>query len=90
MLENVFHVSMENFEIHDGSGLSRANRIPARTVADMLDLLTDSRYQQLLKPIDEGLPVAGEEGSTLGPEWGRFDTPTPSAPSARSRPRRAP
>ncbi|MFE1931086.1 D-alanyl-D-alanine carboxypeptidase/D-alanyl-D-alanine-endopeptidase [Streptomyces sp. NPDC059474] len=75
ILSRHYGVSMENFEIYDGSGLSRADRIPARTVADILDLLTDTRYSGLLRSIDEGLPVAGEAGSTLGPEWGRFDTP---------------
>ncbi|MFD0499976.1 MULTISPECIES: D-alanyl-D-alanine carboxypeptidase/D-alanyl-D-alanine endopeptidase [Streptomyces violaceusniger group] len=74
VLSRHYGVSMANFEIHDGSGLSRADRIPARTVADILDLLTDPRYSGLLRSIDEGLPVAGEAGSTLGPEWGRFDT----------------
>ncbi|MBI0298212.1 D-alanyl-D-alanine carboxypeptidase/D-alanyl-D-alanine-endopeptidase [Streptomyces sp. PRKS01-29] len=75
VLSRRYGVSMANFAMYDGSGLSRADRIPARTVADILDLLTDPRYRGLLRSIDEGLPVAGEAGSTLGPEWGRFDTP---------------
>ncbi|MFD0648722.1 D-alanyl-D-alanine carboxypeptidase/D-alanyl-D-alanine-endopeptidase [Streptomyces malaysiensis subsp. malaysiensis] len=74
VLSGHYGVSMDNFQIHDGSGLSRADRIPAQTVADILDLVTDPRYRGLLRSIDEGLPVAGEAGSTLGPEWGRFDT----------------
>ncbi|MEV5842349.1 D-alanyl-D-alanine carboxypeptidase/D-alanyl-D-alanine-endopeptidase [Streptomyces sp. NPDC051985] len=69
-----YGVSLDNFEIHDGSGLSRANRIPAQTIADILDVADDPRYSQTLKSIIDGLPVAGEAGSTLGPEWGRFDT----------------
>ncbi len=38
-----YGVSLENFEMYDGSGLSRANRIPARTLAEILDLLTEKR-----------------------------------------------
>ncbi|MEU6554334.1 D-alanyl-D-alanine carboxypeptidase/D-alanyl-D-alanine-endopeptidase [Streptomyces sp. NPDC046915] len=74
VLNHRYGVSLDNFAIYDGSGLSRANRIPARTLADILDLTTDPRYSGTLKYIKEGLPVAGEAGSTLGPEWGRFDT----------------
>lgn len=74
ILTRHYGVSMADVELHDGSGLSRADRIPVRTVADILDLLTDSRHSHTLKSVDEGLPVAGEAGSTLGPEWGRFDT----------------
>ncbi|MCL6732565.1 D-alanyl-D-alanine carboxypeptidase/D-alanyl-D-alanine endopeptidase [Streptomyces neyagawaensis] len=73
VLSRRYGVSLENFQIYDGSGLSRANRIPARTLAEILDLLTEKRYEHLLSSIRDGLPVAGEAGSTLGPEWGRFD-----------------
>lgn len=69
-----YGVSLANFEIHDGSGLSRSNRIPAQTIADILDLADDPANSPTLKYIVDGLPVAGEAGSTLGPEWGRFDT----------------
>ncbi len=69
-----YGISLRDFVIHDGSGLSRANRIPARTVADILDVASDPRHTDTLKHIVDGLPVAGEAGSTLGPEWGRFDT----------------
>ncbi|MEV5842912.1 D-alanyl-D-alanine carboxypeptidase/D-alanyl-D-alanine-endopeptidase [Streptomyces sp. NPDC051985] len=69
-----YGISLANYEIHDGSGLSRANRIPAQTIADILDLAADPRHAETLKYIVDGLPVAGEAGSTLGPEWGRFDT----------------
>ncbi|WP_406443761.1 D-alanyl-D-alanine carboxypeptidase/D-alanyl-D-alanine-endopeptidase [Streptomyces sp. NBC_00631] len=69
-----YGVSLDNYEIHDGSGLSRANRIPARTIADILDVADAPRNAKTLKYIIDGLPVAGEAGSTLGPEWGRFDT----------------
>ncbi|GAB2960264.1 D-alanyl-D-alanine carboxypeptidase/D-alanyl-D-alanine-endopeptidase [Streptomyces pseudoechinosporeus] len=75
VLSQTYGVSMDNFEMHDGSGLSRSTRIPAQTLADILDLTTDPRYSQTLKYIADGLPVAGEAGATLGPEFGRFDTP---------------
>ncbi|MFG2574120.1 D-alanyl-D-alanine carboxypeptidase/D-alanyl-D-alanine-endopeptidase [Streptomyces sp. NPDC048481] len=68
-----YGVSLDRFEIHDGSGLSRANRIPAATLADILELLTEPRHARTLGSVRDGLPVAGEAGSTLGPEWGRFD-----------------
>ncbi|MCQ9134113.1 D-alanyl-D-alanine carboxypeptidase/D-alanyl-D-alanine-endopeptidase [Streptomyces sp. IBSBF 2807] len=68
-----YGVSLDHFEIYDGSGLSRANRIPAATLAEILELLTEPRYARTLGSIRDGLPVAGEAGSTLGPEWGRFD-----------------
>ncbi|GGM23914.1 peptidase S13 [Streptomyces fumigatiscleroticus] len=70
-----YGVSLDNFEMHDGSGLSRTDRIPAATLAQILELLTQPRYAHTLGSIREGLPVAGEAGSTLGPEWGRFDDP---------------
>nr|PPQ62154.1 D-alanyl-D-alanine carboxypeptidase/D-alanyl-D-alanine-endopeptidase [Streptomyces sp. QL37] len=73
VLTGWYGISVSNFEIHDGSGLSRSNRITAQTVAEILDLTTDPRHSKL-KSVSEGLPVAGEAGSTLGPEWGRFDT----------------
>ncbi|MGW0708141.1 D-alanyl-D-alanine carboxypeptidase/D-alanyl-D-alanine endopeptidase [Streptomyces sp. NPDC002643] len=69
-----YGVSLDNFAIHDGSGLSRSNAIPAQTIADILDLAADPRHAQTLKYIVDGLPVSGEAGATLGPEWGRFDT----------------
>ncbi|MFI1034462.1 D-alanyl-D-alanine carboxypeptidase/D-alanyl-D-alanine-endopeptidase [Streptomyces sp. NPDC020951] len=75
VLSRTYGVSLDNFQMDDGSGLSRSTRIPAQTLAEILDLTTDPRYGQTLKYIADGLPVAGEVGSTLGPEWGRFDTP---------------
>ncbi|MGW0515395.1 D-alanyl-D-alanine carboxypeptidase/D-alanyl-D-alanine endopeptidase [Streptomyces olivaceoviridis] len=74
VLSERYGVSMDNFVIRDGSGLSRDNRIPAQTIADILDNVTEPANRDVLRSIDEGLPVAGEAGSTLGPEWGRFDT----------------
>ncbi|MEU5143227.1 D-alanyl-D-alanine carboxypeptidase/D-alanyl-D-alanine-endopeptidase [Streptomyces sp. NPDC021139] len=67
-----YGISLDNFEMHDGSGLSRADRIPATTLAQLLDAITES---PALGSILEGLPVAGEAGASLGPEWGRFDDP---------------
>ncbi|MGW0299210.1 D-alanyl-D-alanine carboxypeptidase/D-alanyl-D-alanine endopeptidase [Streptomyces anthocyanicus] len=75
VLGHRYGVSLENFEMHDGSGLSRADRIPAATLAQILELLTEPRNTHTLGSILEGLPVAGEAGATLGPEWGRFDDP---------------
>ncbi|KUN16197.1 peptidase S13 [Streptomyces corchorusii] len=75
VLSHRYGVSLDNFEIHDGSGLSRTDRIPAATLAQILELLTQPRYAHTLGAILDGLPVAGEAGSTLGPEWGRFDDP---------------
>ncbi|GLW51844.1 peptidase S13 [Streptomyces sp. NBRC 14336] len=69
-----YGISLRGFVMHDGSGLSRANRIPARTIAGILDVASDPRHTGTLKYVVDGLPVAGEAGSTLGPEWGRFDT----------------
>ncbi|CAM5469965.1 D-alanyl-D-alanine carboxypeptidase/D-alanyl-D-alanine-endopeptidase OS=Streptomyces tendae OX=1932 GN=dacB PE=3 SV=1 [Streptomyces tendae] len=67
-----YGISLDNFEMHDGSGLSRADRIPAATLAQLLDAVTES---PALGSILEGLPVSGEAGASLGPEWGRFDDP---------------
>ncbi|MEU6351222.1 D-alanyl-D-alanine carboxypeptidase/D-alanyl-D-alanine-endopeptidase [Streptomyces sp. NPDC047072] len=73
VLSQTYGVSLDNYEIYDGSGLSRANRIPAAALAEILELLTEPRYVDTLGSILDGLPVSGEAGSTLGPEWGRFD-----------------
>ncbi|MEV5880151.1 D-alanyl-D-alanine carboxypeptidase/D-alanyl-D-alanine-endopeptidase [Streptomyces sp. NPDC052101] len=73
VLSRVYGVSLGNFELYDGSGLSRADRIPATTLAQILELLTQPRYAHTLGSILDGLPVSGEAGSTLGPEYGRFD-----------------
>jgi D-alanyl-D-alanine carboxypeptidase/D-alanyl-D-alanine-endopeptidase (penicillin-binding protein 4) len=69
-----YGISLGNFEMYDGSGLSRATRIPARTIADIVDLAADPRHAGTLKYVIDGLPVSGEAGATLGPEFGRFDT----------------
>ncbi|MFI0533259.1 D-alanyl-D-alanine carboxypeptidase/D-alanyl-D-alanine-endopeptidase [Streptomyces scabiei] len=69
-----YGISLGNFEMYDGSGLSRATRIPARTIADIVDLAADPRHARTLRYVIDGLPVSGEAGATLGPEFGRFDT----------------
>ncbi|TVZ77282.1 D-alanyl-D-alanine carboxypeptidase/D-alanyl-D-alanine-endopeptidase [Streptomyces sp. BK340] len=73
VLSREYGVSLDNFELHDGSGLSRADRIPAATLAQILELLTQPRYAHTLGAVLDGLPVSGEAGGTLGPEYGRFD-----------------
>ncbi|MEU6601831.1 D-alanyl-D-alanine carboxypeptidase/D-alanyl-D-alanine endopeptidase [Streptomyces flaveolus] len=75
VLSHRYGVSLDNFEIHDGSGLSRTDRVPAATLAQILELVTEPRYAHTLGALLDGLPVAGEAGSTLGPEYGRFDDP---------------
>ncbi|WP_421107230.1 D-alanyl-D-alanine carboxypeptidase/D-alanyl-D-alanine endopeptidase [Streptomyces sp. NEAU-S77] len=70
-----YGIPLGNVVLHDGSGLSRATRIPAATIAAILDNATEPRHRYPLGPILEGLPVAGEAGSTLGPEYARFDDP---------------
>lgn len=74
VLSGTYGVSLANFRMYDGSGLSRATRIPAQTLAEILDLTVDPRHSRTLKHVADGLPVAGQRGATLGPEWGRFDT----------------
>ncbi|MEV6841803.1 D-alanyl-D-alanine carboxypeptidase/D-alanyl-D-alanine-endopeptidase, partial [Streptomyces sp. NPDC051133] len=73
VLSRMYGVSLANFELYDGSGLSRADRVPAATLAQILELLKQPRYAPALGSIFDGLPVSGEAGSTLGPGYGRFD-----------------
>ncbi|MGW7525970.1 D-alanyl-D-alanine carboxypeptidase/D-alanyl-D-alanine endopeptidase [Streptomyces sp. NPDC054783] len=73
VLSRVYGVSLDDFELYDGSGLSRADRIPAATLARILELPAQPRYAHTLGSVLDGLPVSGEAGSTLGPEYGRFD-----------------
>ena len=46
----------------DGSGLSSSNRLTARTLTDVLDLVLDGAHADL-RPLFDGLPVAGESGT---------------------------
>ncbi|MFF4040327.1 D-alanyl-D-alanine carboxypeptidase/D-alanyl-D-alanine-endopeptidase [Streptomyces sp. NPDC001816] len=73
VLSRVYGVSLHNFKLYDGSGLSRADRIPAATLAQILELPAQPRHAHTLGSVLDGLPVSGEAGSTLGPEYGRFD-----------------
>lgn len=46
----------------DGSGLSSRNRLTARTLTDVLDLMIDGKHPSLA-PAFDGLPIAGETGT---------------------------
>ncbi|MFG2195758.1 D-alanyl-D-alanine carboxypeptidase/D-alanyl-D-alanine-endopeptidase [Streptomyces sp. NPDC048639] len=73
VLSERYGVPLDGYEQYDGSGLSRADRIPAVTLARILDLTTDPGNARTLGAVRDGLPVAGEAGSTLGTDLGRFD-----------------
>lgn len=73
VLSERYGIPLDGVQLFDGSGLSRSARIPATTLVDLLDLLTDPQNKAVLGPILDGLPEAGETG-TLGPGTGRFDT----------------
>ncbi|MEY9968297.1 D-alanyl-D-alanine carboxypeptidase/D-alanyl-D-alanine-endopeptidase (penicillin-binding protein 4) [Streptacidiphilus sp. MAP12-16] len=75
VLSHVYGISLENFQIYDGSGLSRSDRVSAATLANILEVDSDPRYSRVLEPIIEGLPVAGDAGGTLSTALGRFTTP---------------
>jgi D-alanyl-D-alanine carboxypeptidase/D-alanyl-D-alanine-endopeptidase (penicillin-binding protein 4) len=70
-----YGIPLENFKLYDGSGLSREDRISAETVAQILETDADPRNRMILQPVIDGLPVAGEAGSTLDTALDRFDTP---------------
>lgn len=70
-----YGISLENFRLYDGSGLSRDDRISAETVTQTLETDADPRYRMILQPVIDGLPVAGEAGATLDTALDRFDTP---------------
>ncbi|WTX00906.1 D-alanyl-D-alanine carboxypeptidase/D-alanyl-D-alanine-endopeptidase (plasmid) [Streptomycetaceae bacterium NBC_01309] len=78
MLAERYGIDLTGVQLHDGSGLSRANRVPVTAIVKILDLLQDRGRDPRLRPVLDGLPIAGEPGSTLGPEWGRFDDPDSS------------
>jgi D-alanyl-D-alanine carboxypeptidase/D-alanyl-D-alanine-endopeptidase (penicillin-binding protein 4) len=90
VLSRRYGVSLDNFEMYDGIGLSRANRIPARTLVEILDLLTEKRYEYRLSLIHDGLQVAGEAGSSSARSEAASTTRTRSVPSARCTQRPAP
>jgi serine-type D-Ala-D-Ala carboxypeptidase/endopeptidase (penicillin-binding protein 4) len=70
-----YGISLENFQLYDGSGLSRSDRISAETLSQLLEVDSSSRYRMILQPVIDGLPIAGEAGSTLSTADDRFDTP---------------
>ena len=53
-------IDLSGVRLYDGSGLSRRNRVPLHTLADLLDL---AAQQPRLRPLLAGLPVAGFSGS---------------------------
>lgn len=57
--------------LYDGSGLSRANRVPARLLLETLRLAAGPAYPEL-RPVLAGLPVAGFTGSLT---WRFADAP---------------
>jgi serine-type D-Ala-D-Ala carboxypeptidase/endopeptidase (penicillin-binding protein 4) len=62
------------FEIHDGSGLSRENRIAPLALVQVLGLALDPAHPEL-NAIATALPVAGFTGSLTN----RFDQPFPDS-----------
>lgn len=55
-------ISTEGLQIRDGSGLSKANRVSARMIVDLLMLIKkDSRFESIYK----GLPIAGKTGTLV-------------------------
>ena len=60
--------------LHDGSGLSRANRIAPETLVEVLRLAASPEHPEL-RHVVTGMPVAGFTGSLTD----RFDGPVPQA-----------
>jgi D-alanyl-D-alanine carboxypeptidase/D-alanyl-D-alanine-endopeptidase (penicillin-binding protein 4) len=58
-------VPLDGAELHDGSGLSRQDRLPVRTLLRVLALAADPDHPEL-SGVLEGLPVAGFSGSLAG------------------------
>lgn len=53
-------VKSEGLEVRDGSGLSKKNRVSARTIVELLIAIEkDPKYSSII----EGLPIAGETGT---------------------------
>ncbi len=55
-------IPLDGAAIHDGSGLSRADRLTAKTLISLLQLVTGSDHPGL-RAVTSGLPVAGFTGS---------------------------
>jgi D-alanyl-D-alanine carboxypeptidase len=65
-------ISTEGLKIYDGSGLSKANRVAARTIAELLiKIQNDPKFAAIY----QGLPLAGESGTLRT----RFVKDAPSA-----------
>ena len=62
-------VPLDGAAIYDGSGLSRHNRVSPTTVIGVLRVAASASHPEL-RPVVEGLPVAGFTGSLTN----RFDT----------------
>jgi D-alanyl-D-alanine carboxypeptidase/D-alanyl-D-alanine-endopeptidase (penicillin-binding protein 4) len=63
-------VPLAGVKLNDGSGLSRSNRIPPRT---LVDIVRKARADERLVAAVDTLPIAGKTGS-LRPARGRFTT----------------
>ncbi len=64
---------LDDVTLYDGSGLSRSNRVSARSLVEFVRL-SESAQRPKLAPIRAGgLPVAGRTG-TLSTTLGRYDT----------------
>jgi D-alanyl-D-alanine carboxypeptidase/D-alanyl-D-alanine-endopeptidase (penicillin-binding protein 4) len=55
-------VPMAGVELHDASGLSRDDRVSAQALVTVLQLAADAHHPEL-RPVLEGLPVAGLTGT---------------------------
>jgi D-alanyl-D-alanine carboxypeptidase/D-alanyl-D-alanine-endopeptidase (penicillin-binding protein 4) len=71
-----YGVPLGGVRLFDGSGLSRRDRMTAASLSALAALAVDPRYAALLRPLFDGLPVAGRDG-TLAADLHRFS----SAPS---------
>jgi D-alanyl-D-alanine carboxypeptidase/D-alanyl-D-alanine-endopeptidase (penicillin-binding protein 4) len=67
-------VPTDGVSIHDGSGLSRENLIPALALVGVLRVVVDPAHPEL-NAVATGLPVAGFTGSLTN----RFDQPFPDS-----------
>ena len=67
-----YGINTVGLNVIDGSGLSRENKVSARTIAEVLIQI---RNDPLFSPIYEGLPVAGKSGTLKK----RFLTTAPNA-----------
>jgi len=83
-------VETSGLRLYDGSGLSRDDRLSARTLLGVLQLLTDDDHPEL-RAVLEGLPVAAfsgsledrfAEGAVAGRGWVRAKTGTLTGISA--------